>query len=306
MNQTVNPDAVAYLDAVRGRLRGLPSDQVEEFLADLELHLAELIADEPGPLRERLGSPDDYAAELVASGGWPTSDGRTVRSMASVLSDSLRSLAGSGPVSWWRQHWPDYRPGWWIARGALAGFVFTVIQTVDRAAPWLWAVPLVFGSVWIGRRASRHTGWRAADLLLTVVGLYAVVVGLANDVRAMPHSVVFTYLNDNPYGIVGPGGQIINFYAFNPDGSPVQVFLYDQNGNPVETLMSGDPPMDDYRLRAEDLGIHSRPTSMVCRWRTSTRTKSLSTGHHGQYPTCWSLKSPTDDPTIRSRDDPLL
>ena len=72
MNTTLSPEARAYLEAVRDRLAGLPAEEADELVADLEQHLAELIAEEPGPLSNRLGSPQEYAAELAASAGWPT------------------------------------------------------------------------------------------------------------------------------------------------------------------------------------------------------------------------------------------
>lgn len=71
------PTAVrVYLARVRSSLDDLPGNEIEEILDDVRPHLAELEA-EMGPdarveaLIERLGTPESYAAELRASGGYP-------------------------------------------------------------------------------------------------------------------------------------------------------------------------------------------------------------------------------------------
>ncbi|MFK0247694.1 DUF1700 domain-containing protein [Amycolatopsis azurea] len=74
---TQNPTAVrVYLARVRSALADLPESEVEEILEDVRPHLAEMeaeLGDNPkvDALIERLGSPESYAAELRASGGYP-------------------------------------------------------------------------------------------------------------------------------------------------------------------------------------------------------------------------------------------
>ena len=71
------PTAVrVYLARVRTALADLPASEVEEILEDVRPHLAELEADlgegaRVEALIERLGTPESYAAELRASGGYP-------------------------------------------------------------------------------------------------------------------------------------------------------------------------------------------------------------------------------------------
>ncbi|GAA3575152.1 hypothetical protein GCM10022222_69620 [Amycolatopsis ultiminotia] len=74
---TEKPTAVrVYLARVRTALADLPTGEVEEILEDVRPHLAEIEA-ELGPsarveaLVERLGTPESYAAELRAAGGYP-------------------------------------------------------------------------------------------------------------------------------------------------------------------------------------------------------------------------------------------
>lgn len=71
------PTAVrVYLARVRTALADLPASEVEEILEDVRPHLAELEAElgegaRVEALIERLGTPESYAAELRASGGYP-------------------------------------------------------------------------------------------------------------------------------------------------------------------------------------------------------------------------------------------
>ncbi len=71
------PTAVrVYLARVRTALADLPDGEIEEILEDVRPHLAELEAElgegaRVEALIERLGSPESYAAELRASGGYP-------------------------------------------------------------------------------------------------------------------------------------------------------------------------------------------------------------------------------------------
>lgn len=62
-----------YLRRVRAALADLPADEVAEVMEDLEPHVAEVF-EEAGSAEEverRLGTPEEYAAELRAAGGYP-------------------------------------------------------------------------------------------------------------------------------------------------------------------------------------------------------------------------------------------
>jgi uncharacterized membrane protein len=71
------PTAVrVYLARVRTALADLPAGEIEEILDDVRPHLAELEAELGESARvqaliDRLGTPESYAAELRASGGYP-------------------------------------------------------------------------------------------------------------------------------------------------------------------------------------------------------------------------------------------
>ena len=69
MNDTIVGDVARYVTAVRAACADLPGPPDRELL--LEDHLGEVAAEAGGPLAERLGRPEAYAAELRASAGLP-------------------------------------------------------------------------------------------------------------------------------------------------------------------------------------------------------------------------------------------
>src|ERR1700694_657493 len=62
-SKTAN-DGSSYAAAVRAALAPLPESERESLLEDLEDHLGEVASESDVPLQERLGKPEDYAAEL--------------------------------------------------------------------------------------------------------------------------------------------------------------------------------------------------------------------------------------------------
>jgi uncharacterized membrane protein len=96
------PTAVrVYLARVRTALADLPASEIEEILDDVRPHLAELEAELGAGARvealiERLGTPESYAAELRASGGYPpAAEGAT-----QVVATTTPGLA-KPRIAWW-------------------------------------------------------------------------------------------------------------------------------------------------------------------------------------------------------------
>ncbi|MDX3189410.1 hypothetical protein PV458_13480 [Streptomyces sp. MN03-5084-2B] len=89
------PTAVrVYLARVRTALADLPASEIEEILEDVRPHLAELEAElgegaRVEALIERLGSPESYAAELRASGGYPPPEEGATQVLATTAAPSL-------------------------------------------------------------------------------------------------------------------------------------------------------------------------------------------------------------------------
>src|SRR5688500_59282 len=69
MNAVAQEEITRYVAAVRAALADLPPHERDELLEDLPEHLAEVVAEDDGSLRDRLGPPESYAAELRASAG---------------------------------------------------------------------------------------------------------------------------------------------------------------------------------------------------------------------------------------------
>jgi hypothetical protein len=86
VNTTLGSAAAEYLDAVQKALEDLPDDEVAEIVDDVAGHLEQVNAELGGSaskaaLEQRLGTPEQYAAELRAAAGFPE---RGVRRRARV------------------------------------------------------------------------------------------------------------------------------------------------------------------------------------------------------------------------------
>ncbi|MBE1497779.1 putative membrane protein [Amycolatopsis lexingtonensis] len=89
------PTAVrVYLARVRTALADLPASEIEEILEDVRPHLAELEAElgegaRVEALIERLGTPESYAAELRAAGGYPPAGEGATQVLTTAATPSL-------------------------------------------------------------------------------------------------------------------------------------------------------------------------------------------------------------------------
>jgi len=85
-----HPIAADYRDEVARALADLPTGEAEEILDDVEVNLAEVVAEfgeavTAERLRTRLGSPAEYAAELRAAAGYPPAETRAARNRTARL-----------------------------------------------------------------------------------------------------------------------------------------------------------------------------------------------------------------------------
>ena len=237
-----------YLDAVRSHLEDLPADEREDVLEDLRTHLAEVAAESDEPLVRRLGSPDAYAAELRASAGYGPSEGRRRR--------QWRELLEHPRIESVRRFMPELRPGWWVARAAVAvcaAAVWNGANQYDYPIPSLAGSPLVtvlaIGalvpvSIAVGRRSRWGSiAWSVA----AVVGGLIVLIQVGS---AIPRTeVVFTTRAPISSEMRAVDGRpIFNIYPFAADGTPLEnVLLYDQDGVPIDNLAGmtrGGIPVD--------------------------------------------------------------
>jgi hypothetical protein len=259
-------DVAGYAAAVRAALAALPEAERESLLEDLEDHLAEVASESDVPLQERLGKPEDYAAELTLA--YAGAAGSTPRRR--LFRDSLRSLissvSGTKAYREVRAILPDLRPGWWVLRAYLAVLVlafffkdghnlrpipnpfssFGLLQILATAAA-------VVISVRLGRRgAPARIGVRWAALAVNVAIALLTVPVLASMSTSHPYAESIVYSSD-PYSSAVAAGYypgFTNIYPYTKDGKPLKdVLLYDQNGKPLMPAKSG--VMTDYPIGAD-------------------------------------------------------
>ncbi len=253
-----------YLEGVRAALSDLPEQVREELLEDLPDHLAEVYAEDTGPLAQRLGSPASYAAELRAAAGipagvpsWKLRPPLAVQ-LAPVIETARRADVRIGG-------WLGYptlsafgrllRPGWWVLRGYLLALlvldalgiggtgVFPAIGG-NVVAGTLFALVVIGFSVWLGNRsmlaldrpADSPARWRGLRVRHLLIGANALLVLLV--LVNLPFGG--NSADDGSYQPAAPPA-VRDLFPYGPDGQPLRgVQLYDQYGQPVQV---GDPAL---------------------------------------------------------------
>ncbi len=245
-------DVASYASAVRAALGALPDTERESLLEDLENHLAEVASESGLSLQERLGKPEDYAAELrsaYGAGNDASSSGRhgSLRDRAAALLKMV--AAGTLPYPDLRALLPELRPGWWVLRAYLVvlflAFLFrdgTNLRPIPNpftSGGLLQIVATVVAigiSVRLGRRAlPANRGWR-----WSAVGVNAAIALLALPVLASMgtgnNGYSYDYSSD-PYVSAASAGYfpgVTNIYPYSRDGKALKdVLLYDQDGRPL-------------------------------------------------------------------------
>lgn len=255
-----------YVQAVSEALAGLPAAARDDLLEDLPDHLAEIVAEGEGSLRDRLGEPATYAAELRAAAGFPddvdsTSPGswrvgfasarRRAHDRAARLDVQLGRLVG----------YPRFAdllhaltPGWWLLRGWLAAQLLCAIGSGDR---WHGVIPVagtsrlgglaitvaaIVVSLWLGRRSRRATAWPrglliAANLAIAVGALivfHAEQTASGNAFYGVPASAKIDGGVDDLYVYDTNGNLVPNARLFDAYGNPVQLGSpFCQDGSPA-------------------------------------------------------------------------
>ncbi len=244
---TATIEAERYLKEVAPHLAALPAEERADLLDDLAQHLREIAAEPGPPLSERLGSPEAYAAELLASAG-VAAEGRS----HPALLTRVTAFMEWARATWVGQEvvgmWPFLRPAWWVLRAYLAVSLLAGGQgfPVPRLAgnPFLGilgvlaAIPL---SVRLGQRALPRTGRLAVFAGNAVLVLY----GLSLLGRAESPDIRYVDYGSDPVQTAAgrgclttaTGQRITNLYAYDAEGRLLDpVLLYDQNGQPIDNL----------------------------------------------------------------------
>jgi uncharacterized membrane protein len=251
-------DVAGYAAAVRSALASLPENERASLLEDLEDHLAEVAGESDLSLEERLGSPDDYAAELRSAfraGGNTVSVKRRglFRDRSVAL---LKAVSGTQSFRELRALLPELAPGWWVLRAYLAVLFLAFVFRGDRnlrpipnpfsSLGLLEIVAMVVAivvSVRLGRRGlPANRVWRGAFLVANVgIALLALPV-----LVSMGTATLYYYPSadsSDPYFSSVSAGYYVgvtNIYPYSRDGKALKdVLLYDQDGNPVIPAKAG-------------------------------------------------------------------
>lgn len=245
-------DVDRYLKEVAPHLASLSIDERTELLDDLAQHLREIAAEPGPPLAERLGSPQAYAVELLASAGVTTADGtrRPLRARAVSATTWARATRVGREVT---RLWPVLLPAWWVVRAYLAVSLVAALEghgayrgsVLPRLAgnPTLGLIGVVLAiplSVRLGQKSPSRTGRLLAIAANTTLAIYALVLlgGVAKpDVRYVDVGNGSQSAAGDGCLATASGQHITNLYAYGPDGVLLDpVLLYDQNGHAVDNL----------------------------------------------------------------------
>ena len=250
-SDTATQEAERYLKEVAPHLAALPAEERADLLDDLAQHLREIAAEPGPPLAERLGSPEAYAAELLASAGVVPSRRRGVPLLARAA-DLAHRAKGSWLGEEYVRLYPVLRPAWWVIRAYLAVSLLAAMQgngseafplpelagsTAVGLLAILVAVPL---SVRLGQRALARSG----RLLVLGANVLAIVYGLSLLTSDGPSEIRYVDSDYHPSAAPSRGclataaGQpITNLYAYDVEGRLLDpVLLYDQDGQPIDNL----------------------------------------------------------------------
>jgi hypothetical protein len=255
----VEEDVRAYVLAVRAWLGDLPADEVEDLTAGMEADLAERAAESGGPLGGLLGQPEAYAAELRAAAGLPprvevvVPDAVPTEPWTDRLVRDAHDLLARHP--WLR----ELRPTWWLARGAVAGWVLAAVLGTGRTL----LLPLVGAalSMWLGLVLRRREPLgRGASAALGVGNTLAVVLLLPMLSSYTSGSPGFSdeaamQVPGYPSQVVANGEPVQNLYAYDAAGNRLDgVRVFDQSGRALvvglDPLLDGSNP--DLPIRSED------------------------------------------------------
>lgn len=252
-------DVRAYVGAVRAWLADLPADEVEDLTAGMEADLAERAAESGGPLGGLLGEPEAYAAELRSAAGLPPR-------VEVVLPDAVRRepwterLGRDAQAVVARHPWlRELRPTWWLARGAVLGWIIASVLGTGRTV----LLPLLGAglSMWVGLTLRRReplatparVGLGAANVLAAIV-LLPMLASYTSGSSGYSDEAVMS-APGYPSQLVANGEPVQNLYAYDAAGNRLDgVRVYDQSGRALfvglDSLMDGSNP--DLPLRPDD------------------------------------------------------
>ncbi|MDG4828610.1 hypothetical protein O7627_04730 [Solwaraspora sp. WMMD1047] len=265
MTVTRDEEITRYVEQVRRELADLPPAVRDELLEDLPEHLTEVAAEFDGPLADRIGTPEAYAAELRTAAG--TAPGRPAPNLDQRIATAVAGLRARlrtvdtkvGPTIGYAkasEFLRLLRPAWWVLRGYLVAMLLSTMTSqspsllpqVDESylLGLLVLAGCLVGSIWLGRRTPTLRRWprlgvHAGTLVVVLFGLFAVM-------ELQNHS---DYYYEPTYS--DPYSHIQDVYVYDSEGRLLEdVRLFDQNGVPIRI---GYPwCMDEFGQRMDEWG----------------------------------------------------
>jgi hypothetical protein len=275
VNGTTEDEITEYVRAVR---EALPESTRDELLEDLPEHLAEVLAEGTGTLVERLGTPEAYAAELLATAGYvggfpdapPAGPDKLAELSAAVMAKLRVADVRVGPVLGYErasEFLVLLRPAWWVLRGYLVAMLVAWILNNGREIGLLprvggsaiVALALlaagIYASIWFGRRTAGGLAKGPRYALYagtTVLVLIAFGAFLNADQTWLNQSYRTVDYNNNPYSgvqdvyVYDQQGRLVpNARIFDQDGQPIRMgnpYCYDPvSGGQAEVTTRGYP-----------------------------------------------------------------
>jgi hypothetical protein len=286
VNSTAQDEITAYVAGVHEALSELPEHTRLELLEDLAEHLAEVRAEGLGTLVERLGAPEAYAAELLATagfvGGFPEPPpAPQVSPLESLRADATAFLKRAdvkvGPVigySTASEFLVLLRPAWWVLRGYLAAMAAAYLLDDRRRVLGLLprigdselvAIALLGGcvivSIVFGRKAFDLSRWPKYGLwsASTLLVLFA-ISGFVDADQSMRWGSYDVVGNDVP----NPYSNVQDVYVYDKEGKLVEgARLYDQDAMPIQlgNAYCTDPITGEY-AHSRNLGYPYCPENV--------------------------------------------
>jgi hypothetical protein len=255
---TRSREAEDYLGRVAAALADLPDDDRRDVLEEVAGHVDEVAGESEAPLVARLGSPEDYAAELRASAGLPAAE----RGTGPLVRERLRQLRERPAVRAARDFLGSLRPAWWVLRAwVLVGLV--AMWPGQTTPTWGDAMPLVprvgtplvgllvllavvVASVQVGRRDRSLSAGQQLAVRVVNLGAALMLLPVMASVGAAGHPD-YVYVDSEPVtvvpheGVYSAGEQVWNIYAYDAAGTMLHdVRLFTQDGTPLSLGLSFD------------------------------------------------------------------
>jgi len=259
LSTDVPAEVQAYLAAVRATLSDLPAAERDDLLAEVELSLCEA-AGESGSIGARLGSPQEFAAELRSAAGLhepPEAAPRVTIQHAIARLASHPSMGAAGRVA------TDLASVWWVGRAyvvvaALAALTNSGWSTRFPAVPRFGSAQAGVAGILVAVVASIAVGLRlrtagprlrsvAVAANLVCVALMLPVASHLDKGSLPPTSVIAVAEPFSVPGLANNGAPVQNIYPYSTGGQLLHdVLLYDGAGNPIN--IGGNVPDPNRRV----------------------------------------------------------